>query len=346
MRCIVTFYLDFFSLMSPTWVVQDILVFILTGGLLFFLMKKQPERAPYLFLELVAFAVYASIYENMAVTRLHLYSYGTSLIMIGNVPLSIPLFEAMVAVSALEILGYMHVPAWARPVIVGFFAVLQDLSLDPVAVSQIYPVGDSFSGRWQWLVVKPGMASMFNEPVYNWSGWFLFTCFAATFILLGRWWFKRSNNHPVVGMVYPFAAIVGAFLLLVSPLSRFMLWLEPFFAQASTSEWVMLVVYLLFPAALLVFIWKGRMQRSMPLQETWPFFGILITLHASDVIFAIVGGYWHTLWIVLGASAIHTAILAVIYERGRRDALSTSRSSDSAVTAPAAFTSPLEGSAK
>ncbi|MFN8529504.1 MAG: carotenoid biosynthesis protein [Anaerolineae bacterium] len=313
-----TFYLDYFSLMSPTWVAQDVIVFLLTGGFLFFVMKKHAERAPYLFLELIALTIYASIYENMAVTQFHLYSYGPSLLMIGNVPISIPLFEGLVTLCALALLDYMRVPGWVKPVIVGFFAVLQDLSLDPVAVSQIFPVGGSVSGRWQWLIVQPGMASMFNEPIYNWSGWFLFTFLASSFLLIGRWWFAKSKQQPVVGLVYPFAAVVAALVALMSPLSRLMLWLEPFFAQGSASEWFMLVFYLLFPAALLLFAWKGRMVRSMRWNDTWLFFGILILLHVSDIVFAIIGGYWNTLFVVLGSSLIHAAVLAAIFVSGQR----------------------------
>jgi hypothetical protein len=254
-----TFFLNFFSLMSPTWVVEDILVYLLAIGVLFFWMKKSKDRAPYLFLELIAFTfVYGSVFENLAVTRDHLYSYGTSLIMIGNVPLSVPLIEALLTIGGLTLVDSMRVPIWCKPFLVGFFAILQDLSLDPLAVIQVAHVSGGVSARWQSLILKPGMASMFNQTVDNWSGWMLFTFFATICLLLGRWWFNKSKAHPLVGVVYPFVSLIAALLLVESPLGPLMLWLGPFFAQGSVSEWIMFAFYLLFPAILLLVFWKGE----------------------------------------------------------------------------------------
>jgi hypothetical protein len=299
-------------------VVEDILVYLLTAGVLFFWMKKNPDRAPYLFLELVAFVVvYATVFENFAVTQQHYYSYGTSLIMIGNVPLSVPLIEALVFLGGLTLVDSMRVPIWCKPFLVGFFAILQDLSLDPLAVSQVAHVSGGVSARWQWLIVKPGMASMFNEPAHNWSGWSVFMIYATICLFLGRWWFQKSHAHPLVGLVYPFVSMLGALLLLLSPLSSFLAWLAPFFAEGSASEWIMFAFFLAFPAILLLVFWRGRMQQPLLLRETWPIFGIFVVLHASDLVFTVIGGHWNVLWIVAVSGVVHLLILLTIYVSGR-----------------------------
>src|SRR5215831_6245751 len=116
-----TRYLDAFSLMSPSWVIEDVLVYALAAALFFFALKQRAGQAPYLFLGMIGFIfLSASVYENFAVTLGHYYSYGPSLIMIGNAPLAVPVIEALVFIGCLIILAAMGVPAWTYPFLVGF----------------------------------------------------------------------------------------------------------------------------------------------------------------------------------------------------------------------------------
>ena len=317
-----SFYLDFFSLMSPTWVAEDSIVYLVALIALIFVINKYEKKAVYRILELVAFVGYAAIYENLAATILHLYSYGPSILMIGNVPLSVPLFEGLILMGGFILADYMNMPTWCKPIFIGFLAMLQDLSLDPVSVSQIASVGGSFSGRWQWLIVQPGMVSMFNEPLYNWSGWMLMIALAAASIYLGRWLFKKSDYNKAVGYIYPFGATLLALLLLISPLSGFVLWLGPFFAQGGFNELFMLAFWLILPVILLLVFWRGRMKKPISLKETWPIFGIFIIFHISDIIFAVIGGYWNVLPIALVSTAATAIVLLAIYLSGRKLALS------------------------
>lgn len=324
-----TYFLNAFSLMSPTWVIEDIIIYVIAGAFIFYLLRQYPGRAPYLLLEFGAFVfLYASVYENLAVTIMHYYSYGPSLIMIGNTPLSIPLFEAVVFLGSLTLFERLRLPVWSWPIFAGWFAVIQDLSLDPASVSQIFPVAESVSGRWQWLIVKPGMASMFNEPAFNFTGWMIMMVYAAVCLLLGRWWFKKSGENPIVGVIYPLLGMVGALLLLVSPLSLFLLWLAPVFTQGSVAEWIMLGVYLIAPLALLAILWRKIGHLSF--KDAWPLAAPFILFHLSDIVFTIVGAHWNVLWIVLTASIVHTAILLAILLRAR------------SVSAPAETRAPTE----
>ncbi len=213
-----------FDTQIPTpWLLADILALAITMLVLIFIIQKSRHPVVAL-LEGFAFVfLYASIYENFAVVQ-NWYVYGRSLLMIGDVPLSVPLIEMDVLITALWLLERMEIPNWCKPFIVGLFGMLQDFSIDPVAVRQVYTVQNVTSGRWTWLL-DPGMVNIYNVPVYNFPGWMLILAYVTAFLLIGRWWFKRSGHRTVVGYVYPFLAILLALVTLITPLSRFLLWL-------------------------------------------------------------------------------------------------------------------------
>jgi hypothetical protein len=260
--------------------------------------------------------LYASIFENFAVVN-GWYVYGRSLLMIGDVPLSVPLIEMDVLVVGLWMLDKMHIPDWCKPFVVGLLGMLQDFSLDPLAVRQVFVSQGLTSGRWTWLI-EPGMANIYDIPVYNFPGWMLIMMYATLYILLGRWWFRRSGYKPVIGYVYPFIAILLALLTLVSPLSQFLLWLAPFFTKGSSAEWVMLGFHLIFPTVLLAIMWRGRMQSPITVKDDLPVYAVPLLLHASDILFTIAGGYYEVLGLVLLASLVHAALLGLVYAVSRR----------------------------
>jgi len=298
------------------WLIQDLLAIALSLLVLAFILRR--ERHPFVVvLELVAFvALYASIYENAACV-MGLYSYGRSLVMIGFVPASVPLIEACVLIAGLWFLEKTAVPVWAWPPIVGLWGMLQDFSLDPLAIRQVHTVGGVTSARWNWLINPATEVNILRVPVYNFSGWMLIMLYSTVCILIGRWCFRRSGFRPWVGYTYPFIAGLAALLLMISPLSRFLLWLGPFFARGQASEWVMLAFHLLFPAALLVFLWRGKMTAPFT-RDDLPIFLVPAVLHASDIFFTLSGGYGEILWLVLLASAVHLGILAYAWWNHRQ----------------------------
>jgi hypothetical protein len=76
--------------------------------------------------------------------------------------------------------------------------------------------------------------------------------YAAVFLLIGRWWFKKSNYNSKVGYAYPVLSMLAALAVLVSPLSNFLLWAGPLLTKGSIGEWMMLAVHLIVPALLLI----------------------------------------------------------------------------------------------
>jgi hypothetical protein len=41
------------------------------------------------------------------------------------------------------------------------------------------------------------MQYLFQIPVYNFPGWMLIMLYSSIYILIGRWWFKRSGYKPL-----------------------------------------------------------------------------------------------------------------------------------------------------
>ena len=197
--------------------------------------------------------------------------------------------------------------------------MLQDFSLDPLTVKQVYTINGLTSGRWTWRLPH-GAANIYNVPVYNFPGWMLIMLYASAFYLLGRWWFRRSGYKPLVGYLYPLLATLLALLTMISPLSQFLLWLAPFFAKGSNAEWAMLAFHLLFPLVLLLVFWRGRLKFPITLKTDYPIFAVLVLFHLSDILFTIAGGFNTILWLVVLVSLIHFALLGWIILSGKRPA--------------------------
>ena len=304
----------FQNLIPIPWLLADLLTLVVSLFLLAFVIKRSKSPIVIL-LEAFAFVfLYASVFENFAVVQ-GWYVYGRSLLMIGDVPLSVPLIEMCVLVTGLWLLEKMQIPEWCKPFIVGLFGMLQDFSLDPIAVRQVFDNQQVTSGRWTWLI-QPWMVDIYDIPVYNFPGWMLIMLYASTFILLGRWWFKRSGYKPVVGYAYPFIAIFLALVTMVSPLSQFLLWLAPFGTKGSNAEWIMLAFHLVFPLLLLVVFWRGRMKFSLTLKDDYPVLAIPVVFHFSDILFTLSSGHNNILWLVLLSSFVHVALLATIFVIG------------------------------
>jgi hypothetical protein len=303
------------------WLVQDIIAILLTLFVLAFIIRRE-KRPVVVILEVFAFVfLYASIYENAAIV-MGLYSYGRSLVMIGFVPTSVPLIEACVLITGIWFLEKTSVPKWAWAPIVGLFGMLQDFSLDPLAIRQIHTVGGVTSGRWNWLIDPATYPNILGIPVFNFPGWMLIMMYGTICLLVGRWWYRKSGYRTLVGCIYPFIAMITALLLMISPISRFLLWLEPFFEKGQSIEWVMLAFHLIVPTALLILLWRGRMNTPFTKVDL-PIFIVPIALHLSDITFTIAGGFTEILWIVLLASAVQTALLTFAWLYNRQAALAS-----------------------
>ena len=299
----------------PVWVIQDVIVIILAVVSVLFIIRKEENPGPVI-LEFICFVLLnAAVFENFATLR-GWYGYGRSVLMLFNVPLSVPILEYLVVYSSLRILGSMRIRTWCKPFIVGAFGMLVDLSLDPLAVRQVFATQERTIGRWTWFY-DAGAVNIFRIPVYNFSGWVLLCGYAAAFLLLGRWWYRKSDYSVAVGYLYPLLGMLAALGILVTPLSNLLLWLEPFMAKGSVSEWFLAAFYLIFAAALLAVFWRGRMLRKLSFADDVPIFLVFAVSHASNIIFTLIGGYYEILWLQILAAAVQLTLILFIYIRGR-----------------------------
>jgi hypothetical protein len=301
----------------PQWIIQDLIILIMAVIFIVFIVRKEEYPIPVL-LEFVCFVfLNAAVFENFA-TLMGWYGYGRSILMLFNVPVTIPILEYLVVYSSLRILGKMNIKTWCKPFIVGAFGLLADLSLDPLAVRQVFNTQEGTIGRWTWYF-NPASVNIYNIPVYNFSGWVLLCGFAAGMILFGRWWFKKSGYKKAVGYIYPVLAMLISLGVLVTKYSsNFLLWLGPFMAKGSISEYIMMGFYLVFAAALLLFFWRGRMLNGISFKEEYPIFLIFFVSHASNIIFALIGNFREIIWLQLLAAFIQSALILFIYFRGRK----------------------------
>jgi hypothetical protein len=297
----------------PTWIVQDIIVYLFAIITVVFIIRHEKQAASVI-LEFVCFVLlYAAVFENFA-TLMDWYGYGRSVLMIFNVPASVPVMEYLVVYSGLRLADAMRIPTWCKPIFVGVMGILTDFSLDPLAVSQRFTTREGVIGRWTWYIGGSDI-QIHAIPVYNFTGWFLLCGYAAVFLLLGRWWHRKTGYNATVGMVYPPLAFLLSLGVLVSPLSSFLLWLAPFFTKGGVTEVIMLCfAFALFIVVMI--IWRGRMTTVLSLRGDYPVLMILVGLHACNLLFAVIGGYWDILPITVPFAALHIFLVSFIFRRG------------------------------
>jgi hypothetical protein len=191
--------------------------------------------------------------------------------------------------------------------------VLLDLVLDPLALSQVHRTAEGTIGRWSWYI-GTGDVNLFGAPIYNYTGWMLLCGYATAWILVGRWWFRRSGERTRVAIAYPIVCLLAGLLTMVSPLSQFLLWLGPMVAKGGWTEYLMLGVALAALLAVLV-TWRGRMRRSLTWAQDWAIAVVWAGLQVCDLVFLVIGAQWRILLFSLPVIAAQWAIVFGAFAR-------------------------------
>ncbi|BCJ98896.1 carotenoid biosynthesis protein [Anaerocolumna chitinilytica] len=296
----------------PVWIIQDILVLIIATLMVFYIIKNE-ERPKIVLLQFICFVFfYASVFENVAVSmglmgNEGFYAYGHSILMIFNIPLTVPIIEFLIVYSTLRVLKTINIPSWTKPFITGLCAMIFDFSLDPVAVKQIFQTSEGIIGRWSYFPI-PGEPVIYGEPVMNFTGWIYIAGYWTAFILIGEWWHKKKGYSNLIGYLYPFLASILSVVCLVSPLSNFFNYMGPFFARTSNMQWVMLISLSVISVGILVLafvkFWDRKVLRSMDYKNDFPIMFTFLGFPMVNTIFCIIGGYWKILWLVVLAQVL------------------------------------------
>jgi hypothetical protein len=305
----------------PVWVLQDALMFAVAIWLFVYIARH--ERHPVsISIEVGAFAVlYGGVYENLA-TAVGWYGYGRSLLMLFNVPLAVVLFEALVYYAALKLVDRMAVPTWLKPFGAGMLAVVQDFALDPVATHEIYRTAQGVTGHWTFHTPATPV-SIYDEPVMNFTSWVFLVGVGAAWMLVGRWWHRRSGYHRAVGVVYPLLAVVAALATLGSPLSRLVLFARVGYDSgpwtrwpiATNGQWVTLAAAIVVPLVLFAIFWRGDFTAPVRARDDLPLLAVLIGFPLAEVVFAIAGAHWDFLWLVAASAAAMIVLVGGVYRR-------------------------------
>jgi len=305
----------------PVWMIQDILVLIIATLMIFYIIDNE-ERPKIVLMQFVCFVFfYASAFENVAVFmgsigKEGFYSYGHSILMIFNVPLTVPIIEFLIVYSTLRVLKTINIPSWTKPFIAGLSAMIFDFSLDPVAVKQIFQTSEGIIGRWSYYPL-PGEPVIYGEPVMNFTGWIYIGGYWTAFILIGEWWHKKSGYSKLIGYIYPVLASILSLICLVSPISNFFNFMGPFFTRTSNMQWVMLISLSLISVGILVLAlvkyWDGRFVSSLDYRKDFPIMFTFLGFPFANTLFCIIGGYMEVLWLVVLAQVLLLSGWSAIY---------------------------------
>jgi hypothetical protein len=296
----------------PSWIIQDVIILLLGLVTVIFIIKKEKFPIP-IILEFVCFIfLYAGIYENFAMV-VGWYGFGRSIVMLFNVPITVPLIEVLFVYTGIRFGKALKIPTWTIPVLVGMFGVLADLTLDPLALSQVAVTAEGTIGRWSWFINK-GDVNFFGAPVYNFPGWLLLCGYSSVFIMLGRYWYERSGYKTIVGYLYPPLALIAGLLVMVSPLSAFFLWIGPFFSKGGYTEYILLILG--FVALLIIILtWRGKMIKTLTLDNDYIIIVVFGAFYFSNIIFSIIGGQWKIILFSIPFILINMGILLFGFRR-------------------------------
>lgn len=296
----------------PVWIIQDVLVLIIATLMVFYIIDNE-ERPKIVLMQFVCFVFfYASVFENVAVFmgsigKEGFYSYGKSILMIFNVPITVPIIEFLIVYSTLRVLKTINIPSWTKPFIAGLSAMIFDFSLDPVAVKQIFQTSEGIIGRWSYYPI-PGEPLIYGEPVMNFTGWIYIAGYWTAFILIGEWWHKKKGYSKLIGYIYPVLASILSLVCLVSPISNFFNFMGPFFNRTSNMQWVMLVSLTAISVVILALAffkcWNRKVISSLNFKKDFPIMFTFLGFPLANTLFCIFGGYMEILWLVVLAQVL------------------------------------------
>ncbi|SDO83205.1 Protein of unknown function [Streptococcus equinus] len=313
----------------PTWLIQDVIVLVIAALMVFYIIDHE-ERPKVVLMQFISFVFfYAAIFENVAVQmgiwgKPGFYAYGHSLLMIFNIPITVPIIEFLIVYSTLRLLKTLNIPVWTKPFITGLSAMIFDFSLDPVAVKQIVHTAEGVIARWSYYPIL-GEPVIYGEPVMNFTGWIYIGGYWAVFILIGEWWHKKSGYNEKVGYAYPVIASLLSLICLVSPISNFFNYMGPFFDRTSNMQWVMLIALTLISVAVLVLAlvkyWNGKVNYSWNAKKDFPIMFTFVGFPLVNTIFCIIGGYTEVLWLVVLAEILLFLAWFVVSKLGKKSNL-------------------------
>ena len=305
------------SVMPADWVIPDVLIYI-GGALVLWWEQRRPStnkwRSGLLLIECIAFLfLYASVFENQALPA-GLYDYGRSIIMVGAVPLSVPVLEWLSTITSLRLFSLTSLPIWLHPYLVGYIGMLQDFTLDPVSVRQVHFSEGRDIGRWSWVSLKPEHPAILAVPTYNFPGWVVILGLGAVAILFSR---KLLSSRPILATFSPVVFLPIALVSMRFGVARMLMWFWPLLPSV-IGEWTALIFHNVIPLLILsAFFWKGKFIARLTVSSDWTTVFIPLFYHLVDIAFALYGHFYEVIPLQLGMTALHTFLVIALWYKSR-----------------------------
>jgi uncharacterized membrane protein len=295
-----------------TWFIVEIIAAILF--LVCIVHASRQAHGIHRILELLGFVFYAAIFENIGVFT-QIYDYNLNRVMlIGKVPIEILLIEAVIFYASFQLVTKIHIPDWGKPFVVGFLSSFQDMSLDPAAVFDLHRLDGALSGQWNWTSRYDG--AFFGIPFFNFSGWMYLMAYYTAAILVGRWLYARYKKE-IIGYLCPFVGGLVGVVLLVSPLTQFLLFVMPFFPIYTRGAEIAILAAN-FAVGLGILLRYQKIDSPVDLKVDYPIFIIPLILHGFDIILVFALQLEAAYIPVVAVSLVHMGYLGFVYLKGRR----------------------------
>lgn len=182
-----------------TWLLTELMSIILFVICMFHALKSE-NQSQRLF-ELCAFIIAAAIFEHFGVLTGNYWYSQSRIMMFGLIPLSVLMIEAVIMYSAMILFEYMNMPKWTIIWFVGLLSMVQDMSIDPVYVNDIYLIDGILQGQWNWKIYYDN--TFFGIPFFNFSSWFFMTGIYAGMVSFGKFMYKKTGKKWI-GYCYHF----------------------------------------------------------------------------------------------------------------------------------------------
>ena len=288
--------LEFFN--TPlTWAIAEVLAFALFFYCVINILKSKENKGLKTFhiLELFGFIVYAGIFENLGVLS-NTYSYSFArFTMVGAVPLSLLMFEAAIFYASFRFAEVLKFPRWVVPIVVAMLGMWQDLTIDPVACFDLHlvdsPLTDGvkeYVGRWNWTEHYEN--TFFGIPYFNYTGWYLLMFYYSALLSIGRAIYDKFDKKFFVGIIYTVLSPILGVALILSPLTKFLLFLEPMIKKdtsmiAEISTWS--TVSIISAIILIVFMILHKSNVVIRFKKDRLIWVVPVVLHLFNLILAL-----------------------------------------------------------
>ena len=261
-----------------TWIIMEVMSVILFVICMVHALKSERPRQQ--LLELCCFVLAAGIFEHFGVLTGNYWYSQERFMMFGLIPLSILLIEAVTMYSAMVLFDYLGMPRWCIIWFVGLMSMVQDFSIDPVYVHDIYVFDGLAQGHWNWKI------------------------------------YARKKKEWI-GTAYPFLA---AIFLLIPLIPTALLLIKPIYSDNSTFlfwyELIAMILNFAFGVVLIVKFWK-RMSPVNIKKDGIVIFVLPAILHLYDIVVGFGLGIKQSYIPVVVFTVLHLGYLCAVYRRSR-----------------------------